>query len=150
MKQWLMLKNERERRMILIAAFMLAVIVVWFGILTPLNNQIAKSRIQVNAQRNQLEWMVKQTQRPGVPSRQRTEKEKLTEVINASAIRLSLQFSKILADERGVTVSLEQISYSTLLRWLEVLNNDYGIQVVAITIVSGQVGSVSVQQLTLH
>ena len=94
MKQWLMMKSESERRLILIAVFLLAVAFVWYGILTPLNNQIAQSRIQVNTQRHQLEWMVQQTQRLGAPSGLRVKTEKLTEAINTSAAGLSLQLPK--------------------------------------------------------
>lgn len=152
MKQWLMLKSESERRLILIAACLLLMAFIWFGLLTPLDNQIAKSRVMVNTQRNQLEWMVKQTQRLGAPAGKRTSKEKLTEAINTSAAGLSLQMPKTTQNEQGVTFSVGQISYSTLLRWLEILNKEYGIQVVAITIVTGggQSGNVSVPQLTLR
>ena len=152
MKQWLMMKSESERRLILIAAFLLTLAFVWYGILTPLNNQIAQSRIQINTQRHQLEWMVQQTQRLGAPSGLRVKTEKLTEVINTSAAGLSLQLPKTTQNERGVTLSFEQIPYTTLLRWLEILNKEYGIQVVAISIVTGNgpTGSVSVPQLTLR
>ncbi|AEX50292.1 hypothetical protein GRAQ_03832 [Rahnella aquatilis CIP 78.65 = ATCC 33071] len=152
MKQWLMLKNERERWLILIAAFLLAVTCLWYGILTPLNNRIAQSRARINTQHHQLEWMVQQTQRLGTPSGWRTQKDKLTEAINTSATRLSLQLPQLLADDRGITLSYEQISYPELLRWLEVLNKEYGIQVVAITIVAGtgEKGSVKVSQLILR
>ena len=152
MKQWLMMKSESERRLILIAVFLLAVAFVWYGILTPLNNQIAQSRIQVNTQRHQLEWMVQQTQRLGAPSGLRVKKEKLTEAISTSAADLSLELPKTTQDDRGVTLSFEQISYATLLRWLEILNKEHGIQVVVISIVtgSGPTGSVRVLQLTLR
>ena len=58
----------------------------------------------------------------------------------------------ILQNERGVTLSFEQVPYATLLRWLEILNKEYGIQVVAISIVTGTgpTGSVSVPLLTLR
>ncbi|MBU9810329.1 type II secretion system protein M [Rahnella sp. C60] len=152
MKQWLMLKDKRERWLILIAAFLLAVACVWYGILTPLNSRIAQSRVRINTQHHQLEWMVQQTQQLGAPSGGKVQKDKLTEAINTSATHLSLQLPQLLADERGITLSYEQISYAALLRWLEVLSQEYGIQVVAITIVTGtgQTGSVSVPQLTLR
>lgn len=152
MKQWLMLKNERERWLILVAAFLLAVTCIWYGILTPLNNRIAQSRARVNTQHHQLEWMIQQTQRLGAPSELRVKTEKLTEAINTSAAGLSLQLPKTTQNERGVTLSFEQVPYATLLRWLEILNKEYGIQVVAISIVTGTgpTGSVSVPLLTLR
>lgn len=152
MKQWLMMKSESERRLILIAVFLLAVAFVWYGILTPLNNQIAQSRIQINTQRHQLEWMLQQTQRLGAPSGLRVKTEKLMDAINTSAAGLSLQLPKTTQNERGVTLSFEQVPYATLLRWLEILNKEYGIQVVAISIVTGTgpTGSVSVPLLTLR
>lgn len=96
--------------------------------------------------------MVQQTQRLGAPSGLRVKTEKLTEVIKTSAAGLSLQLPKTTQNERGVTLSFEQVPYATLLRWLEILNKEYGIQVVAISIVTGTgpTGSVSVPLLTLR
>lgn len=102
MKQWLMLKDKRERWLILIAAFLLAVACVWYGILTPLNSRIAQSRVRINTQHHQLEWMVQQTQQLGAPSGGKVQKDKLTEAINTSATHLSLQLPQLLADERGL------------------------------------------------
>ena len=152
MKQWLMLRSESERRLLLIAIFLLTLVFIWYGILTPLNNQIARSRIQINTQRHQLDWMTQQTQRLGTPVGRRVKKEKLNEAINAAVASLALPRPDTTLDERGVTLSFEQISYATLLRWLELLSKEHGIQVVAISIVAdtGPAGSIRVPQLTLR
>lgn len=152
MKQWLLLKSERERRLIIAAGVLFILAFVWFGIFTPLNHQIAKTHIHVNMQRNQLQWMMKQIQNQDRAVGKNIPLEKLAAIVNKTASRFSLALKQTAFNAKGITVEIEQAQYPALLRWLEALSKENNIQVIRITMsaIPNQGNHVSVQQLTLR
>ncbi len=129
--------SERERRMVVIGT-VIAVLVLLFGIVLPLDRSVAKARQRIVQKTSDLAWMRSVTpelaaQGPAAPVSQ----DSLLVVVDRSARESNLGTSLAGSEPSGaggLRVRLEKAPFDTLVAWLARLSEQNGIRVDSATI----------------
>lgn len=125
------LAAPREQLMLrVLGLFFLALLLV-FAIIVPLHQFNADAVADYRAQRDTLAWMESNRNAVGKaaakPSARQPGDSVLT-IANQSARTLGLSFKRYEPNgERGVNLWLEQVPFDQVVRWLELLERDFGV-----------------------
>jgi len=142
MKQWWLGLQANERRMLVIGALALGLILPYFVIWSPIQDDVAALQKQVQEQRAVKRWMtqaaveVKQLGGGGGAVRPQDGRS-LMAVVDQTAKRSGLGSGLKRLEPEGQTavkVWLEQVSFDDMLRWLSSLEQKNGLAVATITI----------------
>jgi len=139
LQSWYRGLKERERKIVLAGGIVLAILVLFGGILMPLHSSVAAARERVEAQRDDLAWM--QQNAPAIQAAAGT----YAGAGNESAIVLvdrtgrEAGLSQALrgtqpSGNAGVRVELESAPFDTLVSWLANLEQRHGVSIDSITI----------------
>jgi general secretion pathway protein M len=114
--------------------FFLALLLI-FAIVLPLHHFNADAVADYRAQRDTLAWMESNRQAVSkagaTPSAARQPGDSVLTIANQSARTLGLSFKRYEPNgERGVNLWLEQVPFDQVVRWLELLERDYGVTAV--------------------
>lgn len=136
MKQWFSGLNTRERRILMIGAVVLLVMLVYLVIWEPFDSRRSQLRASVEAQRNTYAWMLqasKEVKRlSGRGNRVKRHTGSLLGTINNTAkTGLAGAIIKRVEEDRqqGVRVWIEQVAFDDLVKWLGKIQQQYGIRV---------------------
>jgi general secretion pathway protein M len=138
-KTWFAGLDPRERRLVMAAAALLLVLLLYVGLWEPLVNNVDRLRSSTAQQQSVLSWMqqaaqeVKQLRGGGTVARPATGQSLLSLVdSSAKAGRLGTALKRVQPDgEQRVRVWLEAASFDDLVRWLTTLQQRQGVHVVS-------------------
>jgi general secretion pathway protein M len=139
MKAWFAGLDPRERRLVIMAAALLGVLLLYVGLWEPLVNSVDRLRSSTAQQQSVLAWMqqaaqeVKQLRGGGTVARPATGQSLLSLVdSSAKSGRLGTALKRVQPDgEQRVRVWLEAASFDDLVRWLATLQQHQGVHVVS-------------------
>jgi type II secretory pathway component PulM len=131
--------SERERRLVMICSG-IAVLVLIFGVLLPLDRSVSQARARITQKQADLSWM--RSVEPELAAAPTTlavnnTGESLIVVIDRSAREAGLGSSLAGSDPSGpggLQVRLEKASFDAIVAWLARLSQQNGIQVEGATI----------------
>lgn len=129
--------SERERRLV-IACAVIAVLVLIFAVIVPLDRSVSRTRQRVERKTGDLAWMrgVAPELAAAGPAAS-TSKESLLVVVDRSAREANLGSSLAGSEPSGsggLRVRLERAPFDTLVAWLARLSQQNGIRVESATI----------------
>lgn len=142
MKAWFASLEANERRLLMIAAPMLLLMLLYVGVWEPLANKVDDLRASTTEQESLLAWMrgaaqeVKQLRgRSGQSQRAKpTNGESLLSLVDSTAKsgQLGTALKRVQPDgEQKVRVWLEAASFDDVVRWLTALETRHGVHVVS-------------------
>ncbi|HKT74880.1 MAG TPA: type II secretion system protein M [Steroidobacteraceae bacterium] len=137
MKSWNDI-SERERRLVLICAGV-AVVVLLFGVLIPLDRSVSKAHARIGQKQTDLAWMrqVEPEIAAAGPPHARHGQESLIVIVDRSARESGLGQSLAGSEPSGaggLQVRLEKASFDALVAWLARLAQQNGLSVDGATI----------------
>jgi general secretion pathway protein M len=127
----------REQLMLRILGLFFLVLLLVFAIIVPLHQFNADAIADYRAQRDTLAWMESNRQAVGRSSTAPARKpgDSITAIANQSARPLGLAFKRYEPNgERGVNLWMEQVPFDQVVRWLELLERDYGVIAVDVSV----------------
>lgn len=142
MKQWLNQLAPRERQIVLIGAPIILIIMVYFILWVPFDNNIDRLQKKVSEQQALEQWMsaaaleVKKL-RGGQQKSKSLGGQSLLTLVDKTARSNKLQDSLKRVEPDGeskVRVRMEQVAFDELVRWIEMLKSKYGIVVDSIAV----------------
>lgn len=123
------LAAPREQLALRVLGLFLAALLLVFAVIVPLHQFNANAIADYKAQQETLAWM--QSNRGAIGkggSATRKPGDSVLTIANQSARTLGLNFKRYEPNgERGLNLWLEQVSFDQVVRWLEVLERDYGV-----------------------
>ncbi len=139
LRAWYASQSERDRRVLLIGAVTLAVLVLVLGVLLPLQSAVSGAVGRTASRREDLDWMRIHAQevREGATQLRRDTGEApvvlVDRVGHESGLSDALRGTQP-AGVAGVRVQLEGAPFDTLVVWLATLEQRYGLAIESITI----------------
>lgn len=134
--------EKREQNLLLAAGLVAAVCLFYLIIFKPLNSsvtQLKKSQIEQQRLKSWMQQQVATVKTKGSKTNTGTARgnQSLSVLINKTASSLSLQISRSQPrDNKQYQIWLEDVPYKTLLKWINTLQTQYGINVYSINISS--------------
>uniref|UniRef100_A0A6A7G757 Type II secretion system protein M n=1 Tax=Hirondellea gigas TaxID=1518452 RepID=A0A6A7G757_9CRUS len=135
---WWATSTLKEQRLVfLIVVFMFFSVCYW-GAWLPLSTRLDKSEIQLIRTQKTLQWVQKNVSNVlkagGVIQPEKVAKSSLSEVINRSAKRSGISFSRILNRNDTLEIWITNVEFNNCIDWLTSLKNKYAIRVLNIDI----------------
>ncbi|MEM9101237.1 MAG: type II secretion system protein M [Pseudomonadota bacterium] len=135
MKEWFENLSEQERQLVLIsgiAAGILVILVVWFLYQSSVSS--LRSKVEREEQRvyeyAQIAAQVKAAKTSGGGSASKRGSLSLTNAINRSAGKYNLSIKRFdPKKDNKAQVTMENVKFNDVIKWLHELDNSYGIQV---------------------
>lgn len=135
----------RERRMISLAAAVLAAAFLYLGVLEPIVERRAAAANQLQQLVDEYTWMLAQAPAVGAmaatvtPAAQGAAVQSPLAIVDQSArsVGLGAALRRVRPQENGVEVELESAVYSTLMRWLATLETQYGLRIESLNLDPG-------------
>lgn len=130
-------QSSRDQRMLLLLLVSLTLALIWFVIITPLNNQRALQQSQANQAEQQYQWLLSQA--PALQALQQINADKgdgpqnLSSLISNSSREFGLGITRLEttggSNDPGVRVTLNNAEFNQVVLWLGELSLQYGIRV---------------------
>lgn len=139
--------SERERRLVLVAVAVAAVAIVYLGVVAPVQSFHDEAVGRYRQQQAQLEWM--QLHRGEVPrqtqdSGQQAPTQSLLTLIDSTARQFDLRLASYRSESSGgVSVVVQEQPFNDVLRWMERLASQHGLEVVQASIDAHGAGRVN-------
>lgn len=151
-KQWWESITVREQQLTLLSAIFIIIAVLYWGIWSPLTTQLADNKQQLINTKASLNWTQEKADlilQSGVAG-QKNRTGNLTQILNSSATRKGISFSRIVNKQDEVEVWITNIEFDVFLQWLTDLNNQYGVSVLNADLAKAeQEGFIKVNRLLL-
>lgn len=157
-KPWWQSLALRERHLLTVGGGLLVVMILWYGLWSPLQQQIKNSELQVERQRQTLHWM--QSKSSELRNLQATSATGVGAVLNGSveatlyqsARQFQLSIQRIQPQGKQFSVDIANASFNQLLDWFLLLEQQYGISVTGIELTAepSRQGVVQVRRLLLR
>jgi general secretion pathway protein M len=143
--------SPREQRLLLLGFGLGVIMLVYFGVIAPLQQRAVVATTRLAAEQKLLLWV---EERADIITQLRKQgainaiQEPLNKVIADSTEQMKIKLIRIQPRDEMLQVWVEAIRFDQLLDWLELLNKQYGITVDALDIErSVQPGFVEVKRL---
>ena len=134
------LAAPREQLMLRGLGLFFLVLILLFAIVVPLHEFNAGAIADYRAQQDTLAWMENNRGAVGkgaAATSARKSGDSVLSMVNQSARPLGIGFKRYEPNgERGVNLWLEQVPFDQVVRWLELLERDYGVIAVDISVTS--------------
>jgi len=134
-KSWWATLSEREQLLSLLSALALLLAVIYWGLWSPLADQLQESEIKLSRAEQTLSWVQEKTvllQQAGAGQHKVSSKKlSLTQIINKSGKQYGIKFSRIVNKKKQLEVWIADIEFDLFIRWLTSLNNQYGVSVIS-------------------
>lgn len=155
MKTWWFSRSEREQRLVLAAALVVAIGFLWWGIWQPQQQSLTQARASLAAQQGVHSWMQEQAQT--LLQKQSGQQVRpvftgsLSQLASSSSKRYRIQISRLQPESSGqLQLYLEDVDFNQLLAWLGYLQGR-GVRVNAIDLVAtDDPGIVRIRRLVLR
>lgn len=143
MKAWFLSLTQRERNMVQVAVSVFVIFMVYLVIIDPISSTYEKNKKNVNTALESIEWMKSAAQEvkqlrggKGVANRPQG-KQFLLSTIDRSARKSGLAsvMKRVQPEgESGVRVWFENAVFDELIKWLAIVESEYGLLVNEINI----------------
>ena len=148
MKIWWQSKNSRERVLILFMVAACLMAGVWYGIITPLNNGLARLAQENARLATEIQWLHNAGQRKGlIPIKPST--LSIEQRLESAAKQHDIKYQSQKRDLQTLSISIAPLPASTLFDWLQALQHS-GLQVTQLEFVAQPSGKKSVKVVTLQ
>ncbi|WP_164742416.1 type II secretion system protein M [Pseudidiomarina mangrovi] len=147
--------NSREKRLVSSALGVLAVVVIYYGLWTPLQAGIAQRQAAIDAQQSLLDWTRQAT--GTYLARAETAKGQalsgagtgsITQRITDYAGRNNITVTRMQPQSNGLLVVIDEVGFNDLLTMLDTLQSSGGLRVESLDIAEGpSAGVVRVRKL---
>ncbi|MGX9417952.1 type II secretion system protein GspM [Vibrio sp. RC27] len=152
LRSWWSQISSRERWLVGTLAGLGLLVLFVFGFWQPMNQSLVSSKQALEREKSVLQTVMTQSNRieslrkeKGIES---TSQEPLNQVIAASSKKLNISLIRIQPRDQELQVWVEPLRFDTLLDWINTLDRNFGIQVVALDIErSDKPGMVDVRRL---
>ncbi len=139
LRAWYASQTERDRRVLLIGAVTLGVLILVLGVLLPMQSAVSNAALRVATRREDLEWMRLHADevRDGAAQLRRDTGEAPVVLVNRvgheAGLGDALRGTQP-SGAAGVRVQLEGAPFDTLIEWLATLEQRYGLATESITV----------------
>lgn len=145
--------NDRERKLVLLSAIMVVVLVFYWGVLAPLNASISKNKRNIKQQTELLQWVKSNAQRAALlrasSSGTKTFNGSLTQLVNGTAKSVDVEVSRMQPQGDELQVWVDNAGFTSVVNWLNTLENS-GVRIIDVDIVeTNQPGFVKIRRLLL-
>jgi general secretion pathway protein M len=156
LRHWLGGLSARERNLVYLASFLLALAVVYFALVLPVTSAAAERAARVEQKTTDLAWMRQVA--PQVMAASTAvggaagSEESLVVLVDRTGRQAGLGSAirdQSPSGEHGLRLRLEAASFDVLVTWLMVLQQQYGVSVDAATIDAGTAPGLVNASLTL-
>ncbi|KPU82848.1 hypothetical protein JI57_03265 [Psychromonas sp. PRT-SC03] len=151
---WWATSTSKEQRLVVLLILFLLFSVCYWGVWKPLSTRLDNSEVKLMRTQKTLNWVQEnasvllKTGRVMLPDR--VPKSSLTEVLNRSAKRNGISFSRILTRKDTLEIWINNVEFNNCMDWLTMLKNKYAIEVLNVDINQASVpGYIKVNRLVL-
>jgi len=131
LKTWWENISPREQLLTMISAVVMLIAILYWGIWTPLTDQLNSSKTQLMRAEKTLSWTQEKatvllqadTVKPPLTGRN------LTQILNRSARQDNITFSRIVNKKDQIEVWITEVEFDLFVQWLANLSNQHGIKV---------------------
>jgi len=131
LKTWWENISPREQLLTMISAVVMLIAILYWGIWTPLTDQLNSSKAQLMRAEKTLSWTQEKatvllqadTVKPPLTGRN------LTQILNRSARQDNITFSRIVNKKDQIEVWITEVEFDLFVQWLANLSNQHGIKV---------------------
>ncbi|WP_427981036.1 type II secretion system protein GspM [Agarivorans sp.] len=152
MKQWWQSLNKREQNLVSIAALLVAIGLLYWGLWLPLSNANQQAQQRLLNQQQTLQWAQQQGSLL-IASGGNTQVDtqvNVSQAVSSSARQQRITISRIQPQGEEVELWIESVPFNQLMAWLKMLSQHYGIIVQHVDLSEGkQQGIVGVRRLRL-
>jgi general secretion pathway protein M len=142
-RAWYLGLPARDRRMVAIGAGVLAILLLFGGLLLPLNSAVSNALARSEARRADLAWMRANESeiRTGSLVLPRDTSEAPVVLVDRvgreNGLSSAFRGTQPSAGGHGVRVQLEAASFDTMINWLGALEQHYGLTIETVTVERG-------------
>jgi len=130
-KEWWESISPREQQLSMISAVFIIIAILYWGIWTPLNDQLNTSKEQLANAEETLTWtqdkatilLQSNTGKKPVTGRN------LTKILNRTARQDNITFSRIVNKKDKIEVWITEVEFNAFVKWTANLSNKHGIAV---------------------
>lgn len=145
--------NDREKKLVILSAVLVVVLVFYWAVLAPLNASISKNTRSVKQQTELLTWVKSNAQRAlqlkASSSRTKGFSGSLTQVVNSTAKSVSVEVARMQPQGDELQVWVDSATFSNVISWLNTLESR-GVRIIDADIVeTNQPGQVKIRRLLL-
>lgn len=151
LKLWWASLQPREQQLVSIAAVFLGIGAFYWLLWQPLHHsRITQQQAAENA-RAQLIWLQTQLPKLSQQSGNLRTSASLTEVVSQTSRNFQVQVSRMQPQNEQLQLSLEDIAFDQLLRWLHELQYQHGIRLIQLDIATSDIpGQVRVRRMLIE
>lgn len=151
-KAWWASITPREQLLSMISAAVIAIAILYWGIWTPLIDQIDDSKKQLTRAQATLSWTQEKANivLQSGDARSSSRKGNLTQIINSSARRDNITFSRVVNKNDNIEVWINEVQFDSFIAWTAKLSNQYGVAVLSADLAkTDRAGYIKVNRLLL-
>ncbi|PKF61456.1 type II secretion system protein M [Psychromonas sp. psych-6C06] len=151
-KAWWESISPREQQLAVASAVVIGIAVLYWGIWTPLSNQLSEAQKQLTRAETRLAWTQEKAtlllkSGAGKATKRRGN---LTQILNSSARQNQITFSRIVNKKDKIEVWINEVEFDAFLAWLTKLSNQHGVAVLNADLAkTDRTGYVKVNRLLL-
>ncbi|PLR42493.1 hypothetical protein CYR40_20445 [Chimaeribacter arupi] len=148
MKTWFMAHTRREQHILLFIGALIIGALIWFALLTPLNNLAEKLQRNNKQAQQTLTWMKEESIKRGIiPGIKKT--QPLEAVIKSSAEKYRVVIDNTSTENKSVHVTVKKMLLSDFIHWLIDLKKTSGVTASQVEFSSAeQEGYINITALT--
>jgi general secretion pathway protein M len=151
LRQWWESITAREQQLTMLSGILIIVAILYWGVWSPLATQLANNKQQLVNVKSSLSWTQEKANfilQFGAPQQKRS--GNLTQILNRSATRKGITFSRIVNKQEQIEVWITDVEFDLFLQWLTDLSNQYGVSVLNADLAkTEQQGYIKVNRLLL-
>ncbi|MBU3020353.1 type II secretion system protein GspM [Aestuariibacter sp. A3R04] len=144
--------SEREQRLVLITAAVVAIAIFYWGIWQPLTSGVEKEQAHNDAQQSLLLWVQEQGSRAQQLRRSgniQTFSGSLPQAVNNTSARHNIAIARMQPQNEELQVTVDEAPFNDVLNWLKTME-EMGIRIIQLDIAeSNEPGMVRIRRLQL-
>jgi general secretion pathway protein M len=147
---WWLSLQPREQQLVKIAGFFIGLGLFYIAIWQPIHQARANSEIKAKAAVEQLNWL--QSRLPLLSQNTAVATSgSINDIVAQTAPQFQIKVSRMQPQNDQLQLSLEDVGFEQLLRWLTELQSKHGVQLLQLDIAASEVpGTVRVRRLVLE
>lgn len=121
---WFYNLTEREQKLVSIGGIAFVIALFYFLIWAPMQQDLAKQRNALNADKSLLVWINEQSDKAARlrgSSNSKAFTGSLTQLVNSSARRNQVSVSRMQPQGENLQISVDRVNFTDLLTWVEFL-----------------------------
>lgn len=151
-KAWWESITTREQQLAMVSAVFIGIAILYWGIWTPLSDQLSESQKQLTRAESTLSWTQEKatTLLQAGAGKPKSRRGNLTQILNSSARQNGITFSRIVNKKDKIEVWVTSVEFDRFLKWLTALENKHGVSVLNADIAkTNKEGYIKVNRLLL-